>query len=97
MRITDEQKQYQGWYVLQTGLFSQSSSLVTLNAIKINQDVIETLTLLGCKTIETSVEYGGGHIEPYYISFDRFLEVANTEWNNEKQNFDYVYNAPGEA
>ena len=77
MRITDEQGTYQGWYQPQTGIFTQSTELVS-DTIKINQDVVETLRVAGCKTIETAT-FNGGHAESYYISFDRFVEGAILE------------------
>ncbi|MFA5150586.1 MAG: hypothetical protein WC433_06730 [Candidatus Omnitrophota bacterium] len=88
MRITDEQGTYQGWYQPQIGIFTQSAELVS-DKIKINQDVMETLRIAGCKTIETAT-FKGGHAEPYYISFDRFIEGARLEGD------ELVYNNPEE-
>jgi hypothetical protein len=77
MRITDERGTYQGWYVSETGLFTQSTELAS-DVIKINADVIETLRLQGCQFIET-VTVKDGHTEPYYIRLERFLELAVLE------------------
>lgn len=91
MNLYDEQGQYQGFYSPQTGIFTQSSQILHPDAIKINSDTIETLRLQGCKFIEASTLKQGGHVEPYYITFDRFMEVASNEWDNDNQRFDLVY------
>ena len=91
MNIHDENQQYQGYYSPLSGIFTQSQQMVSLDSIRITKDVIDTLELQGCKFIEAVILKQGGHIEPYYITFDRFMEVAMSEYNHEKQRFELVY------
>jgi hypothetical protein len=91
MRINDELGGYHGWYEPKAGMFTQVCEQVEYKAIRLTADVVETLRILGCKFIETSVEYDGGHVEPFYITYDRFLEVAESEWNHDRQSFELVY------
>ena len=94
MNIYDENDTYQGCYNPTTGMFTQSASLASDKVI-INKDVAETLQLQGCKFIETVI-VNGVHVEPVYITFDRFMEVANNEYNQKKECFELVYTVPAE-
>jgi hypothetical protein len=77
MRITDKQGTYQGF--MEGTKFTQSPALVVHNAIKINQDVFETLRLEGCSHILTWVKHKTGRLEPFYLTIERFFEVARLE------------------
>ena len=96
MELRDEFDQYQGHYNPMTKIFTQSQQIIHLNAIRINEDVIETLRLQGCEFIEAVTLKEFGSVEPYYIRYERFMEVANREWDHDKQRFDLVYNVPQE-
>lgn len=89
MNIYDEYDTYQGHYNPMTGIFTQSPSLAS-DAIRINQDVVETLRLQGCRFIETAT-VTGVHVEPIYLTFERFMEMSSNEWSHEKQVMELVY------
>jgi len=91
MRINDELHQYHGLYEPKTGTFTQACEKAEYKAIRLTSDVAETLRMLGCKFIETSMEYEGGHIEPFYLTYDKFIEMASSEWNHTNQRFELVY------
>jgi len=88
MRITDKQGTYQGF--MEGNRFTQSPALIVHGAIKINQDVFETLRLEGCSHISTWVKYKSGRLEPFCLTIWRFFEVAKLEGN------ELIYSNPEE-
>ena len=88
MRITDKQGTYQG--LMEGNRFTQSPALVVHGAIKINQDVFETLRLEGCSHISTFVKHKSGRLEPFCLTIGRFFEVAKLEGD------ELVYSNPEE-